>query len=127
MSVRTELIREAVKSISSVQGLSMPVATLAEDAFLLSVAFPDEAEYLAACANTRRALEQLVSGSVQPSSLKHDFEGWKSFHYQHRVGQGMRATCRIVYRSVENGIEVLGFGHRSIPLDFYSRLRANRI
>ena len=126
MSGRAELIGEAIEALSSVDGLHMSPESLAEDAFLLSIAFPDEEDYLAACASTRRALEQLARGLVATSDLKYDFEGWRSFHYQHRVGQGVRAGMRIVFREVEDGIEVLGFGHRTIPLDVYGRLRRDR-
>ena len=126
MGSESELIRWAVESLASVEGFSMPPASLAEDAFLLSLAFPDRDDYLMACASTCRAIERLVRGCVMASDLKYDFKGWKSFHFQHRVGQGVRATMRIVYREVDGGIEVLGFGHRTIPLDLYKRLRRDR-
>ena len=126
MGVSVEQIREAVETLSSVEGVFMPASSLAEDAFLLSIAFPDEDDYLAACASTIRALERLVKDSVSTSELKYDLEGWHSFHYQHRVGQGMRATMRIVYRKTGFGIEVLGFGHREVPLDVYRRLSRDR-
>lgn len=126
MGGRAELIGGAVEALSSVEGLRMPASSLAEDAFLLSVAFPDEEDFLAACSSTRRALEQLARGAIATSDLKYDFEGWRLFHYQHRVGQGVRAGMRIVFRVVKDGIEVLGFGHRTIPIDVYGRLRRDR-
>lgn len=122
MTVSRELIRRAIESISSIEGVAMNPESLAEDAVLLAYAFPDEGDYMAACVNTCRSLGALVRNEVASSDLKYNFEGWRSYHYQHRVGQGIKATCRIVYRNIDAGIEVKGFGHRRIPADFYRRM-----
>ena len=37
-------------------------------------------------------------------------------------GQGAQADMRIVYRTIESGIEVKGFGHRWVPADVYKRI-----
>lgn len=116
-------MRLAVETISKVEGVRMDANSLVEDSFLLAYAFTEEEDFLAACANTCRALEQLVSGKVVPGDLKYDFEEWKAYHYQHRVAQGMKADCRIMYRKIPDGIEVKGFGHRHIPYDFYERMK----
>lgn len=126
MAISRELVRTAVEAISGVEGVSMDADSLVEDSFLLAYAFDEEDDFLAACASTCRALAQLVCGKVTPSDLKYDFGEWKSYHYQHRVGQGMRADCRIMYRRTDGGIEVKGFGHRRIPRDFYERMAAAR-
>lgn len=104
----------------------MDRAVLVEDTVLLAKAFPEELDFMAACASTRQALEYIVAGKVSTSDLKYDFADWKSYHYQHRVGQGIKATCRIMYRPVDDGIEVKGFGHRRIPKDFYERMSTVR-
>lgn len=122
MKISRGLIAQAVESIAEVEGVLMSPESLVEDVFLLAYAFPEEADFKAACASTCRALNNLVAGKVTPSALKYDFEGWSSYHYQPRVGQGVRATCRIVYKTVEGGIRVKGFGHRRIPQDFYERM-----
>lgn len=122
MAISKRLIRQAIESLSEIDGVLMDPANLVEDAFLLAFAFPHDNDYLAACASTRRALERLAAREVDASSLKYEFEGWESYHYQHRVGQGVRATCRIMYRRTPSGIEVKGFGHRRIPADFYERM-----
>ncbi|WP_165172039.1 hypothetical protein [Adlercreutzia sp. ZJ242] len=59
--------------------------------------------------------------------MKHELGQWLSCHYQHRVVQGAKADCRIIYRTTEDGIEVKGFGHRRIPEDFYRRMSAGRV
>ncbi len=122
MPISNEDIRSAIIAISDVSGVWMDTGALAEDAILLAYAFPEEDEFKAACANTCRALSLLVEGKVATSDLKYAFEDWQSYHYQHHVGQGSAATCRIIYRKIEGGIEVMGFGHRHIPEDFYVRM-----
>lgn len=122
MAVKRETIRKAIEAIAGIQGLYMDDAAVVEDVALLSHAFPDEDDYMAACASTQRALRQLTNQEVASSDLKYGFAEWKSYHYQHRVGQGVRATCRVMYREVDGGIEVKGFGHRRIPSDFYERM-----
>lgn len=124
MAISKRLIRQAIESLSEIDGVLMDPANLVEDAFLLAFAFPHDNDYLAACASTRRALERLAAREVDASSLKYEFEGWESYHYQHRVGQGVKATCRIMYRRTPSGIEVKGFGHRRIPAGFYERMAA---
>ena len=126
MAISKALIRQAVVSLSEIEGVFIDQAALVEDVVLLAKAFPEELDYMAACASTRQALEFIVAGKVNASDLKYDFADWKSYHYQHRVGQGIKATCRIMYRQVAGGIEVKGFGHRRIPGDFYERMSSLR-
>ncbi|NGM18351.1 hypothetical protein GMI70_10190 [Eggerthellaceae bacterium zg-893] len=122
MAIDKQLLRRAVESLSDVEGVFMDPKSLVEDVFLLAYAFPEEADFMAACASTARALNQLARRTVTASELKYAFAGWKSYHYQHRVGQGVRATCRIMFREIDGGVEVKGFGHRRIPSDFYQRM-----
>lgn len=122
MAISKDLIRRAIAALSEVEHVRMSAASLVEDVVLLAYAFPGQGDFMAACASTARALEQLVENAVVPGNLKYEFEGWQSYHYQHRVGQGMRADCRIMYRRTGDGIEVKGFGHRRIPADFYKRM-----
>lgn len=126
MAINRGLIRQAIEALSAIDGLFMDAAALVEDAVLLAKAFPDESDYMAACASTYQAIRRLIRGDVTTNDLKYNFAGWKSFHYQHRVGQGVKATCRIMYRQVDGGIEVKGFGHRRIPRDFYDRMSGVR-
>lgn len=126
MAISKEIIRQAIESLSDIKGVHMDAASLVEDSFLLAYAFPEEDDFMSACASTCRALTQLVAGRVIPADLKYDFEDWKSYHYQHRVGQNIKATCRIMYRRINGGIEVKGFGHRRIPEDFYERMHEER-
>lgn len=127
MAINQMLVRQAIASLAQTTGLYMNAESLVEDVFLLARAFPEQDDFMAACASTKRALELLVAGKVTPSNLKYEFQNWSSYHYQHRAGQGIKATCRIVFRQRPDGIEVKGFGHRHIPADFYRRIAAARL
>ncbi len=126
MIVSDELILDCALEIAAAPGLHMDPNSLLEDTYLLAAALPDEGEFMAACASTVRAIGNLASRRVSSPRLKYALEGWSSYHYQHRVAQGGRADCRIVFRETEGGIEVMGFGHRSIPEDLYARMAAGR-
>ena len=126
MAISDERVLEAALAIAGVPGLEMDPNDLVEDVFLLAFAFPDESEFMAATAATVRAIGNLVAHRVTPALLKYQLEGWSSFHYQHRISQGGRADCRIVFRETDDGIEVKGFGHRRIPTDFYIRMASGR-
>ena len=126
MAVSDESLKSAAVAIAAAPGLSMDPDHLVEDVFLLSYAFGDQVEFEAAVAATVRAIGLLVGHRVTTSPLKYSFEGWRSFHYQHRVSQGGRADCRIVFRETEGGIEVKGFGHRNVPKDLYERMEDTR-
>ena len=126
MAISDETLKKAALAIAAASGLSMDADDLVEDVFLLSAAFDEPEEFEAAVAATIRAIELLAGRRVGSSTLKYAFEGWRSYHYQHRVFQGGRADCRIVFREVDGGIEAKGFGHRSVPKDLYARMAETR-
>ena len=126
MGISDEELRAAALALAGTPGLSMDADYLVEDVFLLAAAFDDQAEFEAAVAATARAIGLLSSRRVMASGLKYALEGWQSYHYQHRVSQGLRADCRIVFKVVDEGIEVKGFGHRNIPSDLYERMAETR-
>ncbi|MBQ9042577.1 MAG: hypothetical protein IJ111_07150 [Eggerthellaceae bacterium] len=126
MAVSDSRILDGALEIASTPGLEMEPNGLLEDTYLLAAAFPEEDEFMAACASTVRAIGNLVSRRVSSAQLKYALEGWSSYHYQHRVSQGGRADCRIVFRETPAGIEVMGFGHRAIPEDLYARMASGR-
>lgn len=119
-------LRQAALSIASIEGLRMDPDALLEDVYLLAYAFPDQDDFMVAVASTARAIGNLRAGRVTPAQLKYGFEGWSSFRYQHHIEQGSRADCRIVFRRIDEDIEVKGFGHRRIPKDLYLRLADSR-
>ncbi|WP_165045962.1 hypothetical protein [Adlercreutzia sp. ZJ138] len=127
MAISEDILLAAVDAIACLDGLSMDADHLVEDVYLLAYAFPEESDFKAAVASTCKAVAFLVRGQVSSSSLKYGLNQWFSYHYQHRVAQGAKADCRVIYRPLENGIEVKGFGHRRIPEDFYRRMSAGRI
>ena len=126
MAISDAALKAAALSIAAVPDLSMDPDHLVEDVFLLSSAFGEQDEFEAAVAATIRAIGLFAGCRVTSSSLKYSFEGWRSFHYQHRVSQGGRADCRIVFKETKAGIEVKGFGHRSVPKDLYARMAETR-
>lgn len=126
MKVSSEILRRSVEVIASTDGLRMDPQDLVEDVFLLAYAFPDADDFKAAVAATVRSIGLVRAHAVTSSALKYEFSGWCSFHFQHRVAQGARADCRLVYRLVDGAVEVKGFGHRRIPQDLYARLSADR-
>lgn len=126
MPISDEAVLEAAMAIASVPGLEMDPDDLLEDAFLLARSFPEEDEFMAAAAATVRAIGSIAGRRVTSSRLKYAFEGWLSYHYQHRVSQGGSADCRVVFRETERGVEVKAFGHRRVPADIYERMAASR-
>lgn len=105
MAVDDARLRAAVDAITDVEGLSMDPDSLVEDVYLLAYAFPEDDDFEAAVANTCRALTALIAERVSASMLKYEFDTWSSYHYQPRVAQGARATCRIIFRGTEGSIE----------------------
>ena len=126
MPVSDNAIDAAIDLIAGVPGLEMDADDLADDVVLMSLSWPDEAEFLKAAAATERAMRQLCAGTVTAAPLKHDLAGWFSYHYQHARAQGGRADMRIAFRPVKDGIRVRAFGHRDMPTDFYRRIAASR-
>jgi hypothetical protein len=127
MAINRELILQAIESLSSIGGANLNPSSLVEDTMLLAYAFPADDDFKAAVFNTKRALEGLVKGSYCTSELKYNLHSWNSYHYQHRVKQGQKSDCRIIFRIESDGhITVKGFGHRFIPTDIYYRLSEQR-
>lgn len=128
MAISDELLQEAVRAVTRVEGLAMDENDLVEDVFLLAYAFPEEEDFKAAVASTCKAMAFLIGGGrVKSGDLKYEFEGWHFNRYLHRAEQGVRALCRIMFKESDGGIEVKGFGRRRIPNDFYGRMGAGRM
>ena len=122
MTISRDLVIGAAHAIADVEGVEADARTLLEDAFLLSLAFSIEDDYLSAVANTCRALRQIVRDEVSPAHLKYNHEGWSSYHYQHKVKQGAHADMRIVFKRIDGHVRLRAFGHRNLPKDFYEHL-----
>ena len=99
----------------------MDPGALVEDAAYLTLAFSELLDYQAAVANTLKALKDVARGRVSTDALADAFQGWESYHYQPKVGQGVPADMRIIFKREPNGVYVLAFGHRYIPSDLYRR------
>ena len=126
MTISDELVIHAAHAIADIDGNEADAGAMLKDAYLLSLAFAREEDFLNAVANTQRALGQLARNAVSPARLKYEHQGWLSYHYQHKVAQGQRADMRIVLCRTDAGIRLRAFGHRSLPKDFYERLAENR-
>lgn len=126
MAISVDLIAQAIDRLASVPGVLMDPDALAEDAFLLSVSFPDEHDFLAAVLATERALQHLATGRVSSARLGRDRAEWMSYHYQHRIAQGQQADGRIEWQARDGVAYVRGFGHRWCPVDFYARIAHQR-
>lgn len=126
MPISKTQLHQALDAIAGIKGLYMDPDYLVEDIVLLSVSFPNEDEFKAAVVNTVNAIQLVRDRSVTPSLLENHLGGWRSYHFQHRVAQRAKADCRLIFRPIENGIEVKGFGHRYIPQDVYRRLVQGR-
>lgn len=126
MAISDALVIDAARAVARVEHVEADARAILEDAYLLSMAFTEEAEYLNAVANTVRALGQLVGGTVSSSLLKYGHRGWLSYHYQHKVEQGARADMRVVFRREGANIRLRAFGHRNLPKDFYERIAQAR-
>jgi hypothetical protein len=122
MTITKHQIQIAASKIAQCNGLFANPDSILEDTVLLAYAFPAPDDFAQACANTCKAINQLVANEVSAGHLKYEFSDWKSYHYQAKVGQGQKANCRIMFREVDGGVEVKGFGHRRIPADFYARI-----
>lgn len=88
----------------------------------LERAYPDPQDHASALASI---LHQLAVVHIrQPGKdLQGRLQGWRRHAFQSRTQRGARADLRIIYR--RNGVltEILGFGHRHLPEDFYRPLR----
>ena len=127
MAIDSARILGAAKAIASVEQVRMDPRYVVEDTILFAEAFPEAEDFDIAVANLIRTLTQLVRNRITPAALKHQLAGWHSCHFQHRVGQGVPADCRIIYRQRDEALEVLAFGHRSRPADIYQRTTGERL
>lgn len=120
------VIRDAIVMIAHVEGLFMDPDDLVDDVVLMAQAWPDEEEFMSATLAVCTAMQDLVAGKVEGTRLKYDMSAWSSFHFRHRRARGTKADTRIIYRRMERGIIVKGFGNRHKPQDIYRRLLADR-
>lgn len=126
MAISDEALAQAIVALSEVSGISMDSDALAEDVFLLGRSFPSPQDFMAAVLATARVMRLVAQGRVTSSSLDGIHGGWMSYHFQHAVGQGVKADMRLEWRNAQVGVQVRGFGHRWVPADFYKRLSQTR-
>lgn len=129
MSIDKQTVSQAIDALSSVREIWMEAEALVEDAAYLTLSFPEPEDYKAAIANTVKAFRDISKDCVSTDKLSGSFVGWESYHYQPKVGQGVAADMRIIFKRESDQAYVLGFGHRFAPSDFYtrvSRLRKGR-
>ena len=117
-------IRRSYQRLAGIAGASFRPSSLVADVAALARAYPDVDDFSQATEATARAISLALTGRVSPTALRDDYDGWLCLHYQPRVGQGVRATMRLMYRFEDQTLLVRGFGDRRIPLDFYRRMAA---
>lgn len=122
MTVSKELLAEAIKVISSVDGIQMDARTLAEDVVLTAIVYDENQAFKMAITNIVAALQLIVSKRNIGTPLVGNLSGWHSFHFQSKRTQGHPADLRIVYKDKGTVIQVKGFGNRILPIDFYKKL-----
>lgn len=126
MKLTNEIIAEAIKSVMQVPRAILDVSNLADDVKSITDVWPGENDFLMAMSSTVRAILLVAEGRARYSVLKRDLRGWNCFHYHSTRRPTGKADMRLVFREKGDDIEVLGFGHRYLPLDFYDRVAANR-
>lgn len=122
MPVSESDILWAIDALFAVDGIAMDPVKAVVDVMGLAAAYPDGDDFAWAVSSTVRMLGRIVAGKVDTSSLTDDYEGWRSCHYQHRPGQGVKARLRIMFAEADDIIRVRGFGERGMPADFYRRM-----
>ena len=120
--IEVEQIKRSISLIAAIDRVEFDSEALADDALVLTYAFPEPEEYAAAIRATARALQLIVDSRVNAAQLHDDYNGWSSYHYQHRINQGSKADMRIMFRRKGDVVQVRGFGHRRMPADFYRRM-----
>ena len=124
MSIDRATIAHTVAILSSIDGVRIRPGDLVEDTSYLALSFPQRLAYETAVVNTAKALKDIARNRVSCDELSGAYQGWESYHYQPKVGQGIAADMRVVFKREPEAIRILGFGHRYIPDDLYKRLNA---
>lgn len=112
-------IQGAIAAVAAVDGLSMEPAALVSDLLDMARVYGDSFEE--AVSSLCGALDDVVNGRVSTSTMKYDYADYRSYHFQSHVEQGQPADMRVLFKAVDGGIEVLAFGNRHVPADFYLR------
>lgn len=121
------LLKQAIHDISSIQNLEMDPKQLALDVYALSTIFKEETKFENVINSVINAIINLKNNPSIGEDLKYNLAEWKSYHFFSPYPiYPEDEDMRLVYQSVLKNILILGFGHRYIPSDFYSRL-SNRI
>ena len=115
-------LRLAYGHLASIHGASFDPKWLVRDVAALAHVYQEPADFARAVSATARAIELARGNRIFSSSLTDDYEGWSCLHFQPRVGQGVRATMRLMYRPDGAGVLVRVFGDRRLPADFYQRM-----
>lgn len=115
-------VAKAIRLFASIPNVSFDADGLVDDLRALIEVWPEERSFLVAISSTVRAIGLIAEGKALASSLNRELAGWQSFHYPHSRNHHGKADMRLVYRRVESGVQVLGFGHRHVPSDVYARM-----
>ncbi len=126
MTLSNQIIAEAIQSVMQIPHAILDASSVADDVKSITEVWPESTDFLMTVNSTVRAIVLVVDGKARTTTLKRDLAGWNCFHYHSARRPSGKADMRLVFRQNDANIEVLGFGHRYLPLDFYERVAANR-
>ena len=99
-------------------------ADLFADLVAMEDSFPDPKDHQMAMAEIVDQID-IIGKRMPGKNMKGNLLGWRRHAFQSDPrSRKLNAGPRIVYRVTPQAtIEVFGFGHRHMPLDFYLRLK----
>lgn len=131
MTVSEQSLRQAIRIITSIDGIVMNPQHLLLDILALSQvpAFADDDKFNSVIATIEKALREIMNNDAIGDRLKNDFTGFKSFHIKSDYPTDPpHDDLRIVYERETKQVWIVAFGHRYLPDDFYDRIRqSNRM
>ncbi|MEK4424894.1 hypothetical protein [Solibacillus sp. FSL K6-1523] len=129
MTVSEQSLRNAISTIASIKEISMNPQHLLLDIFALSKvpAFAEDEKFNSVLHTITKALLEIVQNPTIGESLKNDFAGFKSLHKKSDYPTDPpHDDLRIVYHPETGQVWLVAFGHRYLPDDFYTRIRASK-
>ena len=122
MAISDELLQFGIDQLAGLAGISMDADRLVDDVVLVAYAFDDPQLFSTAIANIVSAINLILRQRNIGTALVNNKAGWWSYHFQSQRSQRRPPDMRIVYQDTGTTIRIMGFGHRWVPQDIYTRL-----
>lgn len=124
MAVSNHLITTFTKEILNTDINIIP-RFLALDVYALSYIFDNDEDFSLVTTIILSSLHKIKAGEVDGEDLIYALSNWKSYHFQSTLSKVPgEEDLRAVYKKIDTSLNVLGFGHRYIPSDFYERIKS---